>query len=133
MIVVYFLSSLSSVIIYTLISHSVVNLVVINIKISNNVVRRLSLTPSHGHRLPLLVIFVIVIVMYMYSVVVVLSCAAPQVNWSLSPALAFLVGVPLRCPTSSLSSLLSSQYLRVVIVSYSDVLLYNVLSLLQSI
>jgi hypothetical protein len=33
------------------------------------------------------------------SVVVVLSCAAPQVNWSLSPALAFLVGVPRRCPS----------------------------------
>ena len=65
----------------------------------------------------------IVIVMYMF---VVLSCAAPQVNWSLSPALAFLVGVPRRCPTSSLSSLLSSQYHSVVIVSYSDVLLYNV-------
>ena len=34
--------------------------------------------------------------------------------------MAFLVGVPHRCPTSLLSSLLSSQYCRVVIISYSD-------------
>ena len=35
-------------------------------------------------------------------------------------SLAFLVSVPHRCPTSLLSSLLSTHYFRVVIVSYSN-------------